>query len=76
MINSIEVGDLATIVALGGMQPVMNRQGDLWSLTLEGASQVIQVNTRRGQARYFKNPETAIKLLRSAGYTGYVHIQV
>ena len=74
--NCIEVGDLATIVALGGMQPVMNRQGDLWSLTLEGASQVIQVNTRRGQARYFKNPETAIRLLRESGYTGYLKIEV
>lgn len=75
--RNTEASNLDTLFALTTSQPVLRlHEGDIWTLQIEGLDEIVSVVSKRGNKRSFKDPMTAIKLLREAGYTGRLHIEV
>ena len=74
--KTIDASDLGALVTMGDAQPILHRQGDVWTMSIQGAGGTVQVTAKRGNHRTFKNPLTAVSMLRDAGYTGFLHIEV
>ena len=77
MSKSIEAADIKALLGLGGdIQPTLHWREDHWTLTIAGSTGTFNVISQCGITRRFKKVETAIKLLRDAGFNGFVSVQV
>ena len=65
------------LAAAPGLKPALLRTGDTWRLELFGSDGVIFIlSTQKGDVRGFKDVRSAMQILRDAGFSGAVEVDL